>query len=60
MSFGATNGLSSVALRMVSVADRGSMGFAQRGEGRTVLAASKLTAIACRWASLDEGSFMGV
>ena len=60
MSYGATDGLSSVALKMASVAARGSMGSAHREEDRTALVASKPTTIALRWASLDEGSFMGI
>ena len=36
------------------------MGLAQRDEGRTALAASKLTAIIYRWASLDKGTLTGV
>ena len=60
MSFSATNGLSTVALKMASVPTRGSMGSAQSREGRTALVASKLNAIAYRWASLNGGIFMGV
>ena len=60
LSFGTTNGLSSMALKMVSMASRGSMGSAQSGEGRTALAASKPTAIVCRWVSLDERTLTGV
>ena len=36
------------------------MGLVQRDKGRIALAASKLTAITCRWASLDEGTLMGM
>ena len=39
---------------------RGSIGLAQRDEGRMALAASKPNAIACRWASRDEGTLTGV
>ena len=60
MSLGTTNRLSSVALKMASVPARGSIGLAQRDEGKTALAVSKLTTIACRWASLDEGTLMGM
>ena len=49
-----------MALRIVSMAARGSMGLVQSGEGRMALAASKPTAITYRWASLDEGTFMGM
>ena len=45
---------------MASVPTRGSMGLVQRDEGRMALAASKPTAIAYRWASLDEGTLMGM
>ena len=54
------NGLSSVALNMVGMPTRGSMGSVHRDKGRTALVASKLTAIACRWASLYKGTSMGV
>ena len=47
-------------MKMVSVPARGSMGLMQSGEGRMALMASKPTAIAYRWASLDEGTLMGV
>ena len=60
MSFGATNGLSSIAWKMASVPTRGSIGLVQRDEGRMALVASKPTAIACRWASREEGTLMGV
>ena len=60
MSFGATNGLSSVVLKIASVPARGNIGLVQRDEGRMALVASKPTAIACRWASLDEGTLTGV
>ena len=49
LSYSVTDGLSSVALKMASVAARGSMGSAHRKEGKMALAASKPTAIA-----LDE------
>ena len=39
---------------------RGSMGSAQRGEGRIVLVASKPTTIAYRWVSLNNGTFTGM
>ena len=45
---------------MASVAARGSIGSAQRDEGRMALVACKLTAIACRCASLDKGTLTGV
>ena len=60
MSFGATNRLSSIAWKMASVPTRGSIGSVQRDEGRMALAASKPTAIACKWASRDEGTLTGV
>ena len=60
MSFSATNRLSSVALKMASVAAKGNMGLVQTGEGRTALATSKLTAIAYRLESLDKGTLMGM
>ena len=47
-------------MKMASVPARGSMGLAQRDEGRTALAASKPTTIAYRWASLDKGTLMGM
>ena len=60
MSFGATNRLSSIALKIASVLARGSMGSAHKDEGRTALAAPKPTTIAYRWASLDEGTLTGM
>ena len=60
MSFGATNRLSSAALKITSMPNRGSMGSVQRDKGRTALAASKPTAIAYRWGSLEEGTLTGV
>ena len=60
MSLSAIDRPSSVALKMASVATRGSMIFVHREEGRMVLAASKLTAISLKWASLNKGNFMGV
>ena len=50
--------MSNVALKIASVP--ASIGLAQRDKGRMALAASKPTAIACRWASLDKGTFMGM
>ena len=47
-----------MALKMVKIADRGSMGSAQSREGRTALAASKLIVASFVWASLDVGSSM--
>ena len=46
MSFSATNGLSRIVWKIASMPARGSIGSAQRDEGKTALAASKLTAIA--------------
>ena len=48
MSYGAIDGLSSVSLKIASVAVRGSMGSVHRVEGRTALAATKPTVIALR------------
>ena len=48
LSFSTVNGLFSVALKIVSVAARGSMGLAQSGKSRMALAAYKPTTIACR------------
>ena len=48
MSYGTIDRLFNMALKMASVATRGSMGSAHREEGRMVLVASKLTAIALR------------
>ena len=45
---------------MASMPDKGSMGLVQSGEGRMALAVSKPTAIACKWASLDKGTLMGM
>ena len=45
---------------MVSVPTRESIVSMQRDEGRMALAASKPTAIAYRWASLDKGTLMGM
>ena len=39
---------------------RGSIGSAQSDKDRTALAASKPTAITCKWASQDKGTFTGV
>ena len=47
-------------MKMVSMPARASIGLVQSREGRIALVDSKPTAIACRWASLDEGTFMGI
>ena len=41
-------------------AHQGEHQIVQSDEGRTALAASRPTAIACRWASQDEGTLTGV
>ena len=45
---------------MASMPVRGSIGSVQRDEGRTALAASKPTAIACKWASWYKGTLTGI
>ena len=48
MSYSTIDGLFGMALKIASVVARGSMGSTHREEGRTALAASKLTTIAFR------------
>ena len=60
MFFNAIYKLSNVALKMAKVSARGKMGSTHRREGRMALVLSKLTVITSMWASLNEGSFMGI